>query len=255
MSAASISARISGCDYVRAGTLGPFPTCSHVSAAMQRMHSHRDPNGLYASSGPMLALAGSVLSQFRMALSTKLMLRQGQSLVMTPQLLQAIKLLQFSNVELSAFVEEELERNPLLERVDERPDPFAEPASDASDAWGVDSDFDAGDTSRDEGDWASDSMVLDAKSLESDLGTEVSNSFDADRAPSPQETETQMEGAGLSATSWTGTSGSTNGEAPDLEAYVAAQATLQDHLAEQLSLAVSGAVERMIGHALIDAID
>ena len=190
-----------------------------------------------------------------MALSTKLMLRQGQSLVMTPQLLQAIKLLQFSNVELSAFVEEELERNPLLERVDERPDPFAEPASDASDAWDVDSDFDAGDTSRDEGDWASDSMVLDAKSLESDLGTEVSNSFDADRAPSPQETETQMEGAGLSATSWTGTSGSTDGEAPDLEAYVAAQATLQDHLAEQLSLAVSGAVERMIGHALIDAID
>ena len=55
-----------------------------------------------------------------MALSTKLMMRQGQSLVMTPQLLQAIKLLQLSNLELAAFVEEELERNPLLERVDDR---------------------------------------------------------------------------------------------------------------------------------------
>ena len=43
-------------------------------------------------------------------------LRQGQSLVMTPQLQQAIKLLQMSNFELQAFVDAELERNPLLER-------------------------------------------------------------------------------------------------------------------------------------------
>ena len=55
-----------------------------------------------------------------MALVTKLMMRQGQSLVMTPQLLQAIKLLQFSNLELTAFVQEELERNPLLERPTKR---------------------------------------------------------------------------------------------------------------------------------------
>src|SRR3954453_15108844 len=54
-----------------------------------------------------------------MALSAKLMMRQGQSLVMTPQLLQAIKLLQFSNIELAGFIEEELERNPMLERIDE----------------------------------------------------------------------------------------------------------------------------------------
>ncbi len=49
---------------------------------------------------------------------------------MTPQLRQAIKLLQFSNLEVAAFVEEELERNPLLER-DERPDaPPERPAPD-----------------------------------------------------------------------------------------------------------------------------
>ncbi len=58
-----------------------------------------------------------------MALTTKLLMRQGQALVMTPQLLQAIKLLQFSNLELAAFVQEELERNPLLERAEDRPDP------------------------------------------------------------------------------------------------------------------------------------
>ena len=51
-----------------------------------------------------------------MALGQRLDLRQSQSLVMTPQLRQAIKLLQSSNMEVTAFVEEELERNPLLER-------------------------------------------------------------------------------------------------------------------------------------------
>ena len=57
-----------------------------------------------------------------MALGPRLDLRQSQSLVMTPQLRQAIKLLQSSNIEVTAFVEEELERNPLLEW-DERTPP------------------------------------------------------------------------------------------------------------------------------------
>ena len=53
-----------------------------------------------------------------MGLMQRLELRQGQSLVMTPQLLQAIKLLQLSHLELAAYVEAELERNPLLERAE-----------------------------------------------------------------------------------------------------------------------------------------
>src|SRR4029079_7499355 len=53
-----------------------------------------------------------------MAITTKLELRQSHSLVMTPQLQQAIKLLQLSNMELATFVDAELERNPLLERED-----------------------------------------------------------------------------------------------------------------------------------------
>ncbi len=51
-----------------------------------------------------------------MALGQRLEIRQGQSLVMTPQLQQAIKLLQLSNIELAEYCEAELERNPLLER-------------------------------------------------------------------------------------------------------------------------------------------
>ena len=58
-----------------------------------------------------------------MALSQRLEIRQGQSLVMTPQLLQAIKLLQLSHLDLAAYVDAELERNPLLERVEEEGPP------------------------------------------------------------------------------------------------------------------------------------
>src|SRR5208337_3151490 len=66
-----------------------------------------------------------------MAIGPRLDLRQSQTLVMTPQLRQAIQLLQYSNIEVAAFVEEELLRNPLLER-DESADtgPAERPAPD-----------------------------------------------------------------------------------------------------------------------------
>src|SRR5258708_17290102 len=54
-----------------------------------------------------------------MALPQRLEIRQSHALVMTPQLMQAIKLLQLSNLDLAAYVEGELERNPLLERIGE----------------------------------------------------------------------------------------------------------------------------------------
>ena len=54
-----------------------------------------------------------------MALGPRLDLRQSQSLVMTPQLQQAIKLLALSNLELETFVDSELEKNPLLEAAGE----------------------------------------------------------------------------------------------------------------------------------------
>ena len=63
-------------------------------------------------------------------LGQRLEVRQGQGLVITPQLQQAIKLLQLSNQELEAFVEAELERNPLLKR-DEEGDGPSESTSEA----------------------------------------------------------------------------------------------------------------------------
>ncbi|HEX8525441.1 RNA polymerase factor sigma-54, partial [Allosphingosinicella sp.] len=50
-----------------------------------------------------------------MGLGPRLDLRQSQSLVMTPQLQQAIRLLALSNLEVESFIAEEIERNPLLE--------------------------------------------------------------------------------------------------------------------------------------------
>lgn len=187
-----------------------------------------------------------------MALSAKLVMRQGQTLVLTPQLLQAIKLLQFSNVELEAFVQDELERNPLLERAEERPDrdpgrmteePFApEP--------GVDGLGEPG-----EGEWSGEAFDVDQASLESSLGTELGNTFDADRAPTPGETPMLPDGLSLSAGAWSGTGGAPDSDAPNLEAYVAAATTLADHLAAQLAVALADPVDRLIGQALIDSID
>ena len=185
-----------------------------------------------------------------MALSTKLIMRQGQSLVMTPQLLQAIKLLQFSNLELAAFVQDELERNPLLERVEER-EAFEEPAN----LQPAEADFST--ATLDAPDWRSEEFAVDTGALEASLGTDLSNTFDGDRT-APADGRERLEDMGLTASAWSGGSssgGSLDGEAPNLEAYVAARVSLKEHLEAQLSLAVSDPRQRLIGLAIIDAID
>lgn len=63
-----------------------------------------------------------------MSFAQRLDLRQSQSLVMTPQLQQAIKMLQMSNIELQDYVASELEQNPLLEVAEERGDAAARDA-------------------------------------------------------------------------------------------------------------------------------
>src|SRR5438552_10478405 len=103
------------------------------------------PTTRYARSGPInRVVRGS------MALSQRLEIRQSHALVMTPQLMQAIKLLQLSNLDLATYVEGELERNPLLERTgegdgdNERPATERDPSSD-HDAAPADWTADGGD--------------------------------------------------------------------------------------------------------------
>jgi RNA polymerase sigma-54 factor len=191
-----------------------------------------------------------------MGFAQRLEMRQGQSLVMTPQLLQAIKLLQLSHLDLAAYVDAELERNPLLERLEnEAPDA----RDDAAEADAPEGD-DAGD-----GDFGESRGTLDAHltddrhqtraELEGDLDTSFDNVFPADvgeRKP-PDGSDT----APLAVSPWTtaGGGGSFDGEAPDLEATLRGETTLHDHLAAQLELATRDPAERFIGRFLIDAID
>jgi RNA polymerase sigma-54 factor len=185
-----------------------------------------------------------------MALTTKLVLRQSQSLVMTPQLLQAIKLLQFSNVELTAFIDEELERNPLLERADE-----AEPNSpDAQDTcWDATGscappgeDFDEAAVTA----GSSESLAIDRGGIPARLSPEPSNDYD-DRPP-PQ---SDADGWGACAPPWAGPARGMADKGANLESYVAAPVSLKDHLQTQLALAATTDTARMIGRLLIDSID
>src|SRR5689334_16503882 len=61
-----------------------------------------------------------------MRIGPSLVLTSRQALAMTPQLQQAIKLLQFSHLELAAFIQQELEKNPLLQETAADDGPVAE---------------------------------------------------------------------------------------------------------------------------------
>ena len=82
-----------------------------------------------------------------MGLGPSLSIRQSQQLVLTPQLAQAIKLLQLSNLELDAYIAEELSKNPLLEAPSDEP---AEPPTSDFEGEGPDGDEAAEDPGADD---------------------------------------------------------------------------------------------------------
>jgi RNA polymerase sigma-54 factor len=180
-----------------------------------------------------------------MALTQRLQIRQSQALVMTPQLMQAIKLLQLSNLDLTAYVEGELERNPLLERDSDGPGDAESPPPEASAAEG---DGQAGD-------WMGEDLQTSRNDMESQLGTGLDNVFPDDSGQVVQRAGADTPPA-PTPTDWSGTGsgGSENGDY-NLEAFVSAETTLADHLAEQLSMAITDPVKRMIGQYLIDLVD
>lgn len=202
-----------------------------------------------------------------MALSQRLEFRQSQSLVMTPQLMQAIKLLQLSNLDLTTFVEEELERNPLLERANDEAPGGEAPAeagqfSDGEDS-GSQGDFQGGDLQGDDGfggsgnafepgqeEWMSKDLGTRAE-IEQTLDTGLDNVFSEE--PAEAAARNAQDAAPTTYTEWGG--GASSDEDYNLEAFVAAETTLRDHLAEQLSVAFSGPAPRMIGQYLIDLVD
>jgi RNA polymerase sigma-54 factor len=181
-----------------------------------------------------------------MALTTRLEFRQSQALVMTPQLMQAIKLLQLSNLDLMAYVEEELEKNPLLERVSDDEGPAA-PAEGAEAS---------GSGSEGEGpqEWMGEDLATSRNAIEDDLGTRLDNVFPEDGTSAMSSARTDDATAAHSEWASVGSGGREDGEY-NLEAFVSAELTLADHLTEQLSLSATDPVQRMIGQHLIDMVD
>ena len=182
-----------------------------------------------------------------MALSTKLELRQGQQLVMTPQLQQAIRLLQLSNIELMQYVETELERNPLLEqdestenatRSETENGEFAKPEEPAAQPAQEENWLDLG------------KPVAD---VESTYDTDYDNVY-PDAAPAEAGSGG---GGGDNASGWANLRQRSSGSDDDvnLEAFVANDVSLRQHLSEQLPLVLKEPAERLIGQYLIDMVD
>ncbi len=185
-----------------------------------------------------------------MSLVQRLEVRQGQALVMTPQLLQAIKLLQLSQLDLAAYVEAELERNPLLERAEPEPSATHETAEPAYGEDGSADGFEAGEPES----WLPGELNPSRGEIESDFDTRLDNVF-------PDEVPVQAREVGggdmlsLTPPPYGSTGGSFDAEAPDFEATLTAETSLRDHLAGQLELATRDPRERLIGGFLIDAVD
>ena len=168
-----------------------------------------------------------------MALMPKLELRQGQQLVMTPQLQQAIRLLQLSNVELCSFVEAEVERNPLLEREEVGPEPAPAALLPAGEGQGEGGD-----------DWLA------------SAAPHVNGVLRADNeANGAAQTHATTHDTAAWASLRPRTHTTFGADDTSLEDYVAARLSLADYLTEQLHIVVTDAAERLIGAHLIHALD
>lgn len=176
-----------------------------------------------------------------MALSTKLELRQGQQLVMTPQLQQAIRLLQLSNIELAQYVETELERNPLLE-------------ADEGNEIPVRNDNDTPEFSK------SEEAAAPSESEWVDLEKPVADpegTFDTDYDNVFPDAGSSDAVNGSDASAWASMRQRGTGSTDDIniESYLTNDVSLREHLSEQVPLVLKDPVERLIGQYLVDLVD
>jgi RNA polymerase sigma-54 factor len=190
-----------------------------------------------------------------MAITPRLELRLSQSLVMTPQLQQAIKLLQLSSLELSTYVETELEQNPLLElderendnqREADREQPAAEgDEGEAGEAGEQDDVPDSPDTAELTG---AETIPTDG---ESPLDADYGNVYEQDGV-------VDVSGDAPAAFADVGGNrgrGNSYDDDCDFESVLTKEVTLRDHLTEQLNVDIQDPVDRMIGVHLIDSLD
>ncbi len=156
--------------------------------------------------------------------SQKLDLRQSQQLVMTPQLQQAIKLLQLNNVELEEYIEEELEKNPLLEKLD---------PVDVSE----------------QGDSKKDSLKEQKDDLDNAFESAYESTDDARISTNDFDAGSSMADVGA------GGDSKFNAIDESFENRMVSEETLREHLTAQLNIAFDDELDRMIGAFLIDRLD
>lgn len=156
-----------------------------------------------------------------MALGPRLEIRQSQSLVMTPQLQQAIKLLALSNLELETHIAEALAANPLLE---------------------------VGELSREAGDEVAVSAESEAAPLLDSTG--------ADEAPLDVEASALDPEAAPGDADWSKAADSGSGvDLPDLENRESGSPTLPEHLLDQIGAAAHDAREAIVAARLVGELD
>jgi RNA polymerase sigma-54 factor len=161
---------------------------------------------------------------------------------MTPQLMQAIKLLQLSNLDLVAYVDAELERNPLLERETDGDGERIEPET----VQNVDV------STSEAADWNNNDLETSRSAIEDRLDTNLDNVFPSDEGAAPERMAAPESPA---YSEWAGAkSGRQDGDY-NLEAFVESETTLVGHLNEQLAVAITDPKQRLIGGYLIDTVD
>lgn len=190
-----------------------------------------------------------------MAINQRLDLKQGQTLTMTPQLQQAIKLLQMSNLELAEFVEAELEKNPLLERDDsmssEKPHDDA-PAAEGQEGGseGSPGESGGGDEGGEHEHGDAPEPVREERDLDTDFGNVFTNNSMAEQ-PGGYDAFATNDFSGV------GKGGSLKFDDPEFsfENTMAKEATLRDYIEEQISLEFSDNKDRAIATLMLDYLD
>ncbi len=164
--------------------------------------------------------------------SQRLELRQGQSLVMTQQLQQSIKLLQLSALELSAFVEEEIERNPLLAAEETAP---PEPQPEMTESFASPADADRVDNN-------SSDTELDSNYGDGWQSNEEGSDYSSSRV-SVDRHERSPHASGY------------DGEQASLEQTLSSDVTLREHLLSQLQVDIEEPKMRLVAVQLLDLLD
>ncbi|WP_108463019.1 RNA polymerase factor sigma-54 [Devosia naphthalenivorans] len=169
-----------------------------------------------------------------MALSPRLEFRQAQSLTLTPQLMQSIRLLQLSHLELNDFVETELLRNPLLEREEgSEADEPGEPPERSTEISAYEDTVDRSD------------RIQDATSIADGYDTAVENVFPDQGAQDQLNPQSRLDRNGASE----------SGEAPDIDQFVASRPLLSEHLERQANMILRTQADRLIARHLIDGLN